>query len=92
MDALPSHSLGDSSGEVADNVFFFFYNGLVGGVIVGAACLDETDLVIFCSGVSAAVTTPEVPHFLLLSPLGLVRICLLGICWEFAVKELELGL
>ena len=49
----------------------------MGRVAVGAAYLDETDLVLFGSGVSAAATPPEVPHFLLLGPLGLARIGLL---------------
>ena len=70
----------DSYGEVAGNVFFFFFNGLVGGVAVGAACLVDTDLVFFCSGEAVAVMPPEVLPFLLLDPLGLARTCLLGVC------------
>ena len=67
--------------EAAGNVFFFFGNGLVGGVAIGAACLVETDLVPFCSGEAAAATPPEVPFFLFLDPLGLAHIGLLGVCY-----------
>ena len=52
----------------------------MGGVTVGTACRDGTDLVLFGTGVSDAATPLEVPHFLLLGPLGLVRIGLLGDC------------
>ena len=82
LDALRSRSLGDFCGEVAGNFFFFLCNRLVGGVTVVAACLDETDLVLFCSSVSVAATPPEVPYFLLLGPFGLARISLLGVCCE----------
>ena len=82
LDALRSRSLGDSCGEVASNVFFLLCNGPVGGVALGAAYLDETDLVLFCSGMSVVATPPEVLHFLLLGPLGLVRVGLLGVCCE----------
>ena len=84
MEALHSRSLGDSCGEVAGNDFFFLCDGLVGGVAVGAAGWDETDMVLFGSGVSTAATPPEVPYFLLLGPLGLARIGLLGVCLEGA--------
>ena len=84
MEALHSRSLGDSCGEVAGNDFFFLCDGLVGGVAVGAAGWDETDMVLFGSGVSTAAMPPEVPPFLLLGPLGLARIGLLGVCLEGA--------
>ena len=50
----------------------------------GAACLDETDLVLFGSGVSATTSPPEVPPFLLPVPLGLARVGLLGVCCDGA--------
>ena len=50
---------------------------------VGASCLVETDLVLFCSSVSTA-TPPEVPLFLLLGPLGLVRVGFQGVYYEGA--------
>ena len=59
---------------------FLFCNGLVGGVAVGAACLDDTDLVLFGSCEAVPATLPEVPPFLLLGPLGLARIDLLRVC------------
>ena len=46
---------------------------------MGAASWGGIDLVLFCAGVSKVVTLPEVPHFLLLGPLGLVRVDLLGV-------------
>lgn len=52
------------------------------GVAVGTACRDETDLVFLGSGVAAAARPSEVPPFLLLDPLGLVRVGLLGVCCE----------
>ena len=84
LDALRSWSLGDSCGEAAGNVLFFLYNGLVKGVAAGAACLDETDLVLFGLGVSATALPPEVPLFLLPVPLGLARVGLLGVCCDGA--------
>ena len=52
----------------------------MGGVAIGAACLVETNLVLFGSGEAAAATLLEVPPFLLLGPLGLERIGLLRVC------------
>ena len=43
----------------------------MGGDAIGATCLVDTDLVLFCSGEAAAAILPEVPPFLLLGPLGL---------------------
>ena len=71
MDALRSLSFGEACGEVADNDFVFFFNGLVGGVATGAACLVDTDLVFFGSVEAAVAVPPEVLPFLLLDPLGL---------------------
>ena len=48
---------------------------------MGAASPGGIDLVLFCTGVSEAITPPEVPHFLLLDSLGLVRIGFLGVCY-----------
>ena len=81
MDALPSLSFGDSYGEVAGNVFLFFFNALVGGVAVGAACLVDIDLVFFCFGEAVAAMPLEVLPFLLLDSLGLTHTCLLGVCY-----------
>lgn len=90
LEALRRQSLGDSCGEVAGSVFFFLGNGLVGGVAVGAAYWDGTDFVLFSTGVSDAATPSDLPHFLLLGPLGLVRIGLLGVCCEEAKLVLQL--
>ena len=51
---------------------------------MGAACRDIIDLFLFGTGVSDVATPPEVPHFLLLGRLGLVRIGLLRVCCEGA--------
>ena len=51
---------------------------------MGAASRGGIDLVLFCSGVSEVVIPLEVPFFLLLGPLGLVRMDLLGVCCEVA--------
>ena len=80
MDALRSLSFGEACEEVADNVFVFFFNGLVGGVAARATCLVDTDLVLF-GFVKAVVAMPlEVLPFLLLDPLGLAWTSLLGVC------------
>ena len=86
MDTLCNLSFGEAyGGEVAGNNFFFFFNGLVGGVAAGATCLVDTDLVLFGS-VEAVVTMPlEVLPFLLLDPLGLVQTSLVGVCCGGAV-------
>ena len=77
LDALRSLSFGKAYEEVADSVFVFFFNGLMGGVATGASCLVDTDLVLF-GFVKAVVAMPlEVLPFLLLDPLGLARIGLL---------------
>ena len=55
--------------EVADNVFVFFFNGLVGGVAAGATCLVDTDLVLFGSVEAIVAVPPEVLPILLLDPL-----------------------
>lgn len=80
LDVLRSRSLGDFCVEVSGNGFFFFVGGLVGRVDVGAAYLDETDLVLLGFSVVAAAGPPEVPPFILLNPLGLVIVGLLGVC------------
>ena len=67
-------------GEVADSVFVFFFNGLVGGVAITAACLVDTNLVCFGSVEAVVAVPPEVLPFLLLDPLGLARTGLLGVC------------
>ena len=54
----------------------------MGGVEVGASCLVETDLVLFCFGDAAAITLPKVLPYLLLGPLGLARTGLLGVCFR----------
>ena len=51
---------------------------------MGAASRGGINLVLFCADMSEAVAPPEVPHFLLLSPLGLVRMDLLGVYCELA--------
>ena len=79
MDALCSLSFREACGEVAGNVFVFFFNGLVGRVAVGAACLVDTDLVHFSSVETVVAVPPEVLPFLLLAPLGLARTGLLGV-------------
>ena len=74
LDALCSLPIGETCGEVADNFFVFFFNGLVRGVVAGAAGVVDTDLVRF-GGVNAAVAVPlDVLPFLLLDCRGLVRI------------------
>ncbi|KAH9649073.1 hypothetical protein KPL70_025843 [Citrus sinensis] len=84
LNALRTLSFGEACGEVADNVFVFFFNGLVGGVATGTACLVDTDLVLFGS-VEAAIAVPlEVLPFLLLDPLRLARTNLLGVGYEGA--------
>ena len=49
-------------------------------VAVGAACLVDTDLVLFCSGEAIAAMPLEVLPFLLLNLLRLARKSLLGVC------------
>ena len=51
---------------------------------MGAACRDGTYMVLFVAGVPDVATPPEVPHLLLLGPLGVVRIGLLGVHCEGA--------
>ena len=84
MDALRSLSFGEAYGEVTDNVFVFFFNGLVGGVAAGAACLVDTNLILFRSVETAVAVPLKVLPFLLLDPLGLVRTGLLGVGYRGA--------
>lgn len=92
MDTLRSQSLRDSYGKAVGNGFFFFFVGrLVEGVAIGAACLDKTDLVLLGSSVAAGVGHTEVPLFILLDLLGLVRVGLLGVCCERAGTRAWLG-
>ena len=53
-------------------------------MVVGAVCLDETDLVLLGSGVATVVGPPEMPPFILLDHFGLVIVGLLGVCCEDA--------
>ena len=79
MDALRILSFGEACGEVVDNVFGFFFTGLVGGVAAGAACLVDTTLVLFGSIEAAIVVPSEVLPFLLLDSLGLARTSFQGV-------------
>lgn len=53
-------------------------------MVVGAACLDETDLVLLVYGVVATAGPSSGPLFLLLGPFVLVIVGLLGVCCEGA--------
>ena len=81
LDALCSLSFEEACGEVADNVFVFFFTGLVGGVAAGVTCLVATDLVLLGYVEAAVVVPPEVLPFLLLAPLTLARTSLLGVAY-----------
>ena len=73
LDALRSLPFGETCGEVADNLFVFFFTGLVRGVAAGAASVVDTDLVRFSCGEAAVAMPLDVLPFLLLDCRGLVR-------------------
>ena len=64
LDALRTLSFSEACGEVAGNVFVFFFTGLVRGVVPGVAGTMPLDVL----------------SFLLLDCHGLVRIGWLGVC------------
>ena len=64
LDALRSLSFGEACGEVAGNVFVFFFTGLVRGVMAGVAGIVPLDVL----------------PFVLLDYRGLVRTDWLGVC------------
>ena len=80
MDALRSLPFAETCGEVADNVFVFFFTRLVRGVAAGVAGVVDTDLVRFGSVEAAVIVSLELPPFLLLDCHGLVQIGWPGVC------------
>ena len=80
MDALRSLPFGETWGEAVENVFVFFFTGLVRGVTAGVACMVDTDLVCFGSVEADAIVPLEVLPFLLLDCRELVRTGWPGVC------------
>ena len=80
LKALRNLSFGETCGEVANNVFGFFFTGLVKGVVVGVSYMIATDLVLFYRVETAAVVPLNVLPFLLLDGRRLVRTGWLGVC------------